>query len=233
MDVSLVWHPSPNFGRRRDGATPDLVVLHYTGMETCKAARDRLCDPQSEVSAHYLISETGTCWYLVEEDMRAWHAGAGQWGDVTDVNSRSIGIELANTGSHPFPEPQMCALEDLLADLLQRRAIRPERVIAHSDMAPGRKQDPGPRFDWRRLARQGLSIWPSEPGAKDCPGKSESFDGLSRRFGYGTDQEPEARLAAFRARFRPWASGPLDQGDLARIADLAHRFPFDASRSST
>ncbi len=216
-----IWHPSPNFGPRRDGAKPDVVVLHYTGMESCDAARDRLCDPQAEVSAHYLISETGTCWQLVEEDMRAWHAGVGQWGDVTDVNSRSIGIELANTGSHPFPEPQMTALEHLLSDVMHRYRIAPERVIAHSDMAPDRKYDPGPRFDWYRLAASDLSIWP-----QDHDNEAE-FTHSAYQFGYSSKAIDNGILQAFRSRFRPWEDGPLDATDCALMADLAQRFPFD------
>ena len=222
MAQEPIWHPSPNFGPRRDGAVPDLVVLHYTAMESCDAARDRLCDPQAEVSAHYLISETGTCWQLVEEDMRAWHAGAGQWGDVTDVNSRSIGIELANTGAHPFSEPQMAALETLLRDIMQRHSIAPERMIAHSDMAPDRKYDPGPRFDWRRLAMSDLSIWPQKSD------KEIEFTDSAYQFGYSTEASENDILQAFRSRFRPWDDGPLDTTDCTLMADLAQRFPFDA-----
>ncbi|CUH64132.1 N-acetylmuramoyl-L-alanine amidase AmiD precursor [Thalassovita gelatinovora] len=216
-------HPSPNFGPRRDGARPDLIVLHYTAMTSAEAALDRLCDPLAEVSAHYLICERGQIWQLVEEDMRAWHAGAGQWGAVGDINSRSIGIELANLGTHPFSQPQMAALEALLRRIMARWPIPPERVIGHSDMAPDRKYDPGARFDWQRLARQGLSIWPeaAEPG---------DFFTDAARFGYGIDRfSPEAVLDAFRLRFRPGVTGPLDETDRGLIADLAARFPVDQS----
>jgi N-acetylmuramoyl-L-alanine amidase len=197
-----------------------MVVLHYTGMATCAEALARLCDPLAEVSCHYLISETGKTLRLVPEELRAWHAGAGRWGAVTDVNSRSIGIELANTGFHPYPAPQMAALETLLADLLHRHAIPPERVIAHSDMAPARKRDPGPRFDWCRLARTGLSVWP-EPGAP-----APLADCLTA-IGYDPALPEATRLAAFRLRFRPWAQGPADATDAALAADLARRFPVD------
>ena len=131
--------PSPNFGERRGGARPELIVLHYTAMPTCDEARARLCDPAAEVSAHWLISQGGVAEALVPEEMRAWHAGAGAWGAVTDVNSSSIGIELANTGDAPFPERQMAALERLLAEVMGRWHIPPERVIAHSAMPPGRR----------------------------------------------------------------------------------------------
>lgn len=206
-----------------------MVVLHHTAMQSCPAARDRLCDEQAEVSAHYLISETGEVLHMVAEDMRAWHAGAGRWGDVTDVNSRSIGIELANTATHPYPEPQMQALEGLLHGILQRHAIPPARVIAHSDMAPTRKSDPGPRFDWARLARTGLSVWPA-PAADPAP--SGAFAQHARAFGYPSDVGADVLLAAFRLRFRPWASGAQDATDLALIADLARRFPVDRSSAN-
>ncbi|MFZ5962744.1 N-acetylmuramoyl-L-alanine amidase [Thalassococcus sp. BH17M4-6] len=211
------WQPSPNFGPRRDGALPDLVVIHYTAMTDAAAACMRLCDPAAEVSAHYLISETGAAWHLVDEEKRAWHAGAGQWGHARDVNSRSIGIELANTGRHPFPEPQMCALETLLAGILSRWHIAPQGVIGHSDMAPGRKIDPGPRFDWRRLAQQDLSIWP-------VPVPPGDFHADAKTFGYVCD-DPDTLLSAFRDRFRPGATGPLSDADAALMADLARRFP--------
>ena len=215
--------PSPNFGDRRGGATPSLIVIHYTAMESCAAARERLCDPEAEVSAHWLISRHGETEPLVDEAARAWHAGAGEWAGITDVNSHSIGIELDNPGNAPFSEPQMAALEILLRQIMARWSILPHRVIGHCDMAPERKSDPGPRFDWQRLARQGLSVWPS--GAED--GGVPHFMALARRFGY-----PMARvdlvLQAFRWRFRPGASGPVTAADAAMAADLAARFGVDA-----
>lgn len=154
---NALTHPSPNFGARREGAKPSMIVLHYTAMESAAVACARLCDPEAEVSAHYLIDYDGTVLSLVEERKRAWHAGAGAWGAITDVNSRSVGIELQNTGAEPFGEPQMAALEGLLRDVMARWKIGPEGVIGHEDCAPGRKVDPGPRFDWGRLQRQGLA----------------------------------------------------------------------------
>lgn len=223
--------PSPCFGARRDHARPDMIVLHYTAMHSAGAALERLCDPDIEVSAHYLIGEAGTIWQMVDEDMRAWHAGVGCWGDVTDVNSRSIGIELANRADHPFPEPQMAALEQLLRDICGRWRIRPERIIGHSDMAPGRKIDPGPRFDWRRLARQGLGVWHDDRLAQDA-GDLSQFSAWARRFGYGDGVDPDTLLAAFRLRFRPWATGDIDARDLAIIRDLARNYPVDRPRHS-
>ncbi len=234
-------HPSPNFGERRGGARVELVVLHYTAMPSCGEALERLCDPLAEVSAHYLIDADGTVLSLVDEDLRAWHAGAGEWGGKGDINSRSIGIELANRGREPFAEPQMAALERLLAGVLERHGLGPEAVIAHSDMAPERKGDPGARFDWRRLALQGLSVWPeldltASPPPHPSPTGGEGgalrdmagFLADLRAFGY-PDAAPGTLLTAFRLRFRPWATGLLDDMDRALAAGL-RRIAVDATR---
>ena len=205
--------PSPNHGARRGGVQPRLIVLHYTGMPTCAEAQARLCDPLAEVSAHWLISEGGEVEALVAEERRAWHAGSGSWRGRDDVNSRSIGIELANPGDRPFPQAQMAALEGLLRDILARWHIPARGVIAHSDMAPDRKGDPGRRFDWRRLALQGLSVWPE-------PGEPGDFRRDLRAFGY-PDVPDADLLTAFRLRFRPWGQGTLAKDDLAVAAGLA------------
>lgn len=210
---------------------PELVVLHYTAMDSCAAARARLCDPAAEVSAHWLIAEDGGTEALVPESLRAWHAGAGAWGGRGDVNSRSIGIELANRGNHPFPEPQMAALEALLVAICARWPVPPQGIIAHSDMAPGRKSDPGPRFDWRRLARRGLSVWPDPQAVADAPDPGADPQDLlarfvagARAFGY-PDVAPALLLLAFRLRFRPWASGAVCAADVAMVAALARSCP--------
>lgn len=220
-------YPSPNHGERRGGVIPSLIVLHYTVI-SCAEARDRLCDPVAEVSAHYLISETGVVEALVPETARAWHAGAGEWAGRSDINSHSIGIELANTGAQPFANPQMTALETLLTEIMARWSIPPHRVIGHSDMAPSRKSDPGARFDWRRLAQQGLSVWP-HMAEHDCTPLDlpAAFTAAARAFGY-PDTSLDTLLTAFRLRFRPWADGPLDQTDLTIAADLARRFAPNA-----
>ncbi|MEM8787610.1 MAG: N-acetylmuramoyl-L-alanine amidase [Pseudomonadota bacterium] len=220
--MEIADHPSPNFGPRRDGARPELVVLHYTAMEAA-AARARLCAPEHKVSAHYLIDPDGAIWRLVDEDRRAWHAGAGTWRGRGDVNSRSIGIELANSGATPFAAPQMRALEALLRDILARWAMPAQAVIGHADLAPDRKQDPGPRFDWRGLARQRLAVWPAAHApAQAAPA---AFAAAAARFGY--DPASAQVLRAFRHRFRPWAVGSLDGWDVAAAQDLARRFGGD------
>lgn len=219
--------PSPNRGERRGGAVPALIVIHYTAMADAPAARARLCDPHAEVSAHWLIDREGRAEQLVDEGARAWHAGAGSWGGAGDVNSRSIGIELDNPGDAPFPEPQMAALETLLGAIMARWGIGPEGVIGHSDMAPGRKSDPGPRFDWRRLALRGLALWP-EPG-HDLPPDPVVFAALAQTFGY-PDCDVDTLLAAVRLRFRPRHAGPLDGRDMAIMADLAARHGADGDQ---
>ncbi|MCW1934050.1 N-acetylmuramoyl-L-alanine amidase [Pararhodobacter zhoushanensis] len=210
-----IAYPSPNFGPRRNGLRPDLVVIHFTEMRSAQAALDRLCDPSAEVSAHYLIGRNGQLWQLVDEPLRAWHAGAGAWQGREDVNSRSIGIELDNDGQTPFSAPLMARLEALLPGILARWSIPPSGVIAHSDMAPARKIDPGPRFDWQRLARQRLALWPDTAGDPDVALKT-SLDAI----GY-PDVAPDLRLAAFRLRFRANHQGPEDTTDRSRASAVA------------
>lgn len=193
-------------------------------MATVDAALARLSDPQYEVSAHYLIAPGGEVFGLVDETDRAWHAGSGSWGGIGDVNSRSIGIELANDGFSPFPAALMDALGQLLAEIMARWMIEPQGVIAHSDLAPQRKSDPGRRFDWRRLALGGLSVWPS-PGPPH-EADSGAFCRAAVAFGY-PDAPCDVLLEAYRQRFRPWARGPLDGWDVAGAVDLARRFAVD------
>ena len=203
-----------------------MVVLHYTAMDDAHRAVDWLCNPEAEVSAHYLIAEDGAVVAMVPEDQRAWHAGAGRWGAVTDVNSRSIGIELDNPGDRPFAPAQMAALNDLLRGILRRWDIAPERVIGHSDMAPGRKIDPGAYFDWKGLAAAGLAVWADGGSVADAP-SVQGFRALAQRVGYTAEVEDDVLLAAFRLRFRPEAEGPVGSEDMAVLAELAARFPVD------
>lgn len=220
----LILGLSPNFGDRRDGAMPDIIVLHYTAMPDWRRARDWLCNPEAEVSAHYLISPQGEVVSLVDEDQRAWHAGAGSWGDITDVNSRSIGIELSNDGFSPFAAPLMDALGALLPAIIERWAIRPERVIAHSDLAPARKIDPGARFDWARLVRSGQAVGPSDIASIAV--NEGVFLADMTAIGYDAAVGADVVLAALRLRHRQGHVGPLDGRDCAIAADLAARFPI-------
>lgn len=180
-----------------------------------------LSNPDSQVSAHYVVDAQGDVMSLVNEADRAWHAGAGMWGGRDDVNSRSIGVEIANRGDHGFAAAQMDAVTDLVAEIMQRCGISREGVIGHSDLAPGRKIDPGGRFDWRRLALDGLAVWPD---AVTADPDVDGFRQAALRFGY-PDVADELLLATVRLRFRPWAQGPLDLHDMGMMLDLANRYP--------
>ncbi|SLN37171.1 N-acetylmuramoyl-L-alanine amidase [Oceanibacterium hippocampi] len=163
--TDITRRASPNHDARPPGGPVDILLVHYTGMESAEAALDRLCDPAAKVSAHYLIDEAGRIFALVDEARRAWHAGVASWAGAADINARSVGIELVNPGHEfgyrPFPEAQMRALDGLAIAIVARHGIPPHRVIGHSDVAPERKQDPGELFDWARLARLGLGLWPA------------------------------------------------------------------------
>jgi N-acetylmuramoyl-L-alanine amidase len=214
--------PSPNFGERRAAVRPTIIVIHYTAMANCAEARTRLCEPEHQVSAHWLIGNDASTEQLVDEAARAWHAGAGSWASLDDINSHSIGIEMDNPGDRPFSNPQMLALTALLPQIMARWDIPPHRVIAHSDMSPDRKIDPGARFDWRRLARQGLSVWPDAT----APADPTEFSQDARSFGY-PDHPVAVLLPAFRRRFRPAAlAHPAvpDGIDAAMAHDLARRY---------
>jgi N-acetylmuramoyl-L-alanine amidase len=217
-----VQRPSPNCGPRKGGIlAPDMIVIHYTAMQSAQAAIDTLCNHENEVSAHYLIARDGAVTQMVDEGARAWHAGAGRWAGCDDINSRSIGIELDNDGFSPFSAPLMDALEDLLGAIMSRWDIPAHNVIAHSDLAPLRKIDPGGRFDWRRLALGGLSVWPEDSDEQPL---SETLDAL----GYAVDTFGlEACLSAFRLRFAPTRKGPATDADRRDAASLAMRFAVD------
>lgn len=198
--LTIEDHKSPNFGPRKD--TPiDLLVLHYTGMGDAASALARLCDPAAEVSAHYFVDEDGTVLRLVDETQRAWHAGASRWRGIADVNSRSIGIEIVNPGHafgyRDFPAPQMQSVIELSLQILARHpAIVPRNVLAHSDVAPTRKIDPGEKFDWRALAARGIGLFPDAPQAT-----TRDLVSLLRDYGYDVGDETAA-IAAFQRRFR-------------------------------
>lgn len=201
---------------RRNGRAVDLLLLHYTGMASAAAARDLLCSPESGVSCHYLVDEDGTITQMVGEDERAWHAGVSSWQGEADTNSRSIGIEIQNPGHQigyrDFPAVQMQSVVALCRDILTRHAIAPRNVLAHSDVAPGRKIDPGERFDWPLLFREGIGHW--VPPAADDGRRLEgddlaAFQRLLKGYGYGldvtgTNDEATRKVTdAFQRHFRP------------------------------
>lgn len=199
---------SPNYGPRL--CPLDMIVLHYTGMQSANEALERLCDPQAGVSAHYLIEQDGTLHRLVAPVSRAWHAGVSSWDGMSDVNSRSIGIELVNPGHEwgyePFPKAQMNALMSLLGALCRAYHISPKNVWGHSDVAPLRKLDPGELFDWQSLARRGFGLWPRQGGKRVLVGDAQV---LLHLIGYDVAQPAalEAAQQAFKRHFRPETLG--------------------------
>lgn len=215
--------PSPNRDQRPAGVAIDMLVLHYTGMPSGEAALARLTDPTSKVSAHWLIGEDGAITALVPETMRAWHAGVSFWRGAEDVNARSIGIELVNPGHEfgyrPFPERQMTALLELALDITARHPVPARNVVAHADVAPRRKMDPGELFQWRWLARAGVGLWPEE--ACDLILEPDLIRGLLASIGYEIE-DFFATLKAFQRHFRPErVNGRLDFETARLIKGLA------------
>jgi N-acetylmuramoyl-L-alanine amidase len=197
-------------------------VLHYTGMRTAACALARLRDPEAQVSAHWLVDEDGALVALVPEGRRAWHAGISGWRGRHGLNGSSIGVEIVNPGHEwgyrPFPDAQVAALIRLCRGILRRWPIPPDRVLAHSDIAPHRKEDPGELFPWRRLALAGIGIWPDGPGSL-TPGAPDPAQAL-RRIGYPLDLEGvtvEAALRAFQRRYRPARVDGLGDPETCRL----------------
>ena len=226
MVLQIVEAPSPNFNARL--APPDMLVLHYTGMKTALEAVERLQDPAAEVSAHYLVDEDGRFLRLVAEERRAWHAGRGVWQGESDCNGVSIGVEVVNPGHEhgyrPFPDVQIKAVIALIDDIRGRWSIPDDRIIAHSDLAPGRKQDPGELFPWQRLADAGHGLW-FEPAADRITALGgllqKGDEGLGvlvltsglHRLGYGLTPSSlydEALVTVVRAFQRHWRPGRVD-----------------------
>lgn len=199
----MLSHPSPNFDERRDGAKPSYIILHYTGMQSAADALARLCDPAAKASAHYTIDEDGALYSHVEEGARAWHAGQSFWRGISDMNSHSIGIEIVNPGHEwgyrNFPKEQIQSVSDLCLAIMKRHGIPPQNILAHSDIAPARKEDPGELFPWKMLAEQGIGLWPLEDGDADLP----DIDRALQDFGYDPASSPVERLTAFQRRFEP------------------------------
>ncbi len=249
VDSGLVdaVRPSPNFGHRRGCDHPDMLLLHYTGMISAEAALDWLASPESQVSCHYVVEENGQVTQMVCERDRAWHAGVSSWCDETDINSRSIGIEIVNPGhefGYPaFPEEQIAAVVALCRDIVARNGISAGRVLGHSDVAPGRKSDPGEKFPWDRLADAGVGLF--VPPAAIVAGEVLKADMRGRavadlrhrlaRIGYGLaagdvyDADTAAVVAAFQRHFRPArVDGVADASTLATLACLEASLGLDA-----
>ncbi len=257
--------PSPNHGERNDGLKPEMIILHYTGMPSGESALKWLCNPVSSVSSHYFVWENGKVLQLVPESRRAWHAGAGQWQGLDDMNSRSIGIEIANTGHNgadvdpddprkpvavvsgaagqppaPYPAKQIAAVIALVKDIATRWHIRPERILAHSDIAPRRKRDPGEAFPWATLAAHGVGHWveptPIRSGhfyqRGDGGAPIEALQKMLGMLGYSLavdgifGEETEAVVRAFQRHWRPErVDGVADASTITTLRDVVRSVP--------
>lgn len=248
--------PSPNFDNRKFPV--DCLVLHYTGMATTESAVARLRDPEAKVSSHYVVGETGRVWRLVPETLRAWHAGVATWAGDDDLNSRSIGIEIANGGwdmplpdgtPPPYPDVQIDAVIALSAAIVKRHAIAPTRVVGHSDIAPSRKDDPGEHFPWARLAAEGIGLWPGDMDTSQLMGKGmdagEESAAVQRlqttmaAIGYGIeitgklDAQTMDVVRAFQRRFvQDRVSGLVDLKTAATIEAVRALYASSGSAAS-
>jgi N-acetylmuramoyl-L-alanine amidase len=223
--------PSPNHDDRPPGTAIDMLILHYTGMRSAREAIDRLRDPAARVSSHYVVDEDGAILRLVPEERRAFHAGVSYWRGHRDLNGRSIGVEIVNPGHEwgyrDFPVLQLAATCDLCLSILARYPIPQRNVVAHSDVAPDRKQDPGEKFDWAGLAANGVGLWPEdcvEPlsanGASAPAARAALVDiGYDVAGNGAPDTQLAAVLRAFQRHWRQEAiTGEADPGTLARLS---------------
>lgn len=218
-DSSIIWRPSPNYGPRKNNISPDMIIIHYTGTDSADEAANYYLNKEidencGKISPHYMIARDGTVIQFVSEDMRAWHAGKSCWKGDRDINSRSIGIELVNPGHEktymPFTESQMLSLISLCLNILKRHSVPAENILGHSDVAPGRKKDPGELFDWQRLAKKGVGFWPEETEEEES-----DIDGKLISLGYDPDVTPEDRLKAFQMHYVPVIA--KDDEDLLKL----------------
>ncbi|MCO5130888.1 MAG: N-acetylmuramoyl-L-alanine amidase [Xanthobacteraceae bacterium] len=245
-DSSVVFDvvPSENFGERNKGLVPDMILLHYTGMPDLEGTLYRLCTEGTEVSAHYVVLEDGRILQCVPEAKRAWHAGVSYWAGETDINSCSIGIEIVNRGhdwGYPdFPLRQIAAVIALSRGIMIRRNVPPHRVLAHSDVAPARKQDPGEKFPWRSLADSGVGLWvepaPIVAGETLRPGANgdqvRELQAALARFGYGIEADgrygvqTREVVTAFQRHFRPQrVDGIADPSTMQTLQALLAALP--------
>ncbi|MET0372034.1 MAG: N-acetylmuramoyl-L-alanine amidase [Sphingobium sp.] len=217
-DIPFIETPSPNFDQRKLPVT--MLVLHYTGMPDAASAINWLVNPESKVSAHYLVTEDGQIVRMVEEGNRAWHAGRSHWRGIDDINSASIGIEIVNPGHEwgyrPFPETQMGALIPLIHDIVQRHRITRGNIVGHSDIAPARKQDPGELFPWGQLARLRLALPRPTRNLMDPHWTEGGFLLALQRFGYDIADQ-RAAIVAFQRRFRPELIDGIIDGECRAI----------------
>ncbi|MGI9514318.1 MAG: N-acetylmuramoyl-L-alanine amidase [Anderseniella sp.] len=242
MSVTGLAHehiPAAHFNDRVGVAGPDILLMHYTGVPTPEFAIDILTSGEREVSCHYLVRQDGSIVHMVDEDKRAWHAGKSSWEGAGDVNSRSVGIEICNPGHgdnyHDFSDSQIEAVIALSKDIMARYSIEPRQVLAHSDVAPGRKIDPGEKFPWAQLASSGVGLWTTPAAIVDGPVMDEGASGddvtsLQRNlaaYGYGVDitgtydSAMATVVRAFQLHFRPsLCDGRADVSTIATLDAL-------------
>lgn len=235
--MNIAEHPSPNHSERlAEGGGPlvvDMLVIHYTGMVPDAKALTWMCDPASQVSAHYFIDEAGAVCRLVPEARRAWHAGISAWRGATDINSRSIGIELSNPGHEfgyrDFPPAQIDSLVELATGILGRHPIPPRNVVGHADIAPMRKLDPGERFPWQRLAESGIGLWPAPGGATPA----YDITAMLQKYGYCVEKSALTHvISAFQRHFRPErVDGTADDETCKRLSALLALVAGDGANS--
>jgi N-acetylmuramoyl-L-alanine amidase len=236
--MKVVERLSPNFNERQGVSGPDILLMHYTGMRTCAEAVARLTSAEAKVSSHYTVDEDGTIYAHVPEHLRAWHAGVSSWRGATDINSRSIGIEIVNPGHEfgyrAFPEAQIEAVMALSKGIVAGHRIPPRNVIGHSDVAPGRKEDPGELFPWKRFAEAGLGVWVEAKAGQDAPlargmngERVRELQTSLARYGYGIeatgdfDERTQIVVSAFQRHFRPTNfDGVADAETQARLRAL-------------
>ncbi|MDH5721986.1 MAG: N-acetylmuramoyl-L-alanine amidase [Alphaproteobacteria bacterium] len=221
-----------NCEERAKDADPNIILLHYTGMESAEAAYERLSNAEDKVSAHYIVYEDGDFDTIIPESLRAWHAGDAYWKGETDINSYSIGIEIVNPGHEfgyrPFPSEQMKTVMDLCKDIISRHDI--EYVLGHSDVAPERKRDPGELFDWKWLAENGVGLWPDptpeeRERAEDLAIKDFDVEKLFSQFGFNPMAAFQDRVTAFQRHYHPEVfvnntEGQVSSETVARLLSL-------------
>ena len=227
--MKIIKNPSPNFGSRSEGTDIEFIILHYTAMST-ENSLERLCDPVYEVSCHYLIDPSGICYQLVDDSKRAWHAGKSYWRGYVDLNSRSLGIELVNSGNENYPEAQMKSLIRLLKYLIGSFKLNPKNVLGHSDIAPSRKLDPGKWFNWKKLSANGVGLFPEVSIPIECDKKI--FLAQAERAGFNPNTYFEHILMTFRNRCRPNFTGEFDGYDCALMQKFADAFDIGDSSNS-
>ena len=220
----IISFPSPNYNNRPLGTDIDILVLHYTGMPETAQALERMCNPTTEVSAHYLIDIDGKILKLISETKRAWHAGISSWRGDCNINDRSIGIELANPGHEfgyrEFSTPQIDSLIKVAKEIITRRPIPARNIIGHSDISPTRKKDPGEFFDWYKLALEGIGHWPETPSKKNIKQVNESnYELALQAYGYETS-DLSATILAFQRHFLPSRCDGLPDQELFNMLEI-------------